>query len=83
MSATGAACLLVHRDALEAVWRRAGPVWFDPIAPLSEDLSFCVRLADAGIATHVHTGVKTVHHKGGGYLDEQAYDAVRRSSPRG
>jgi hypothetical protein len=66
---------------------RGGPVWFDPITTaagtLSEDLSFCVRLAEVGIATHVHTGVRTTHHKNGGYLDEEAYDALRRPSPRG
>ncbi|WP_093606531.1 glycosyltransferase family 2 protein [Lentzea waywayandensis] len=82
VAATGAACLLIHRNALLTVLDRHGPVWFDPISTefgtFSEDLSFCLRLADADIEPYVHTGVKTTHHKHGSYLDEQAYDASRR-----
>jgi hypothetical protein len=80
VAGTGAACLLMHRDALEAV----GP---DPFAPMairggggngtdrtfSEDLSFCVRVAAAGIGLGVDTSIKTTHHKGGLFLDETAY----------
>ena len=79
VGATGAACMLVSRAALEA----AGP---DPFAPLtadaggngtsrifSEDLSFCVRVAAAGIEIGVDTSIKTTHHKGGFYLDETTY----------
>jgi GT2 family glycosyltransferase len=82
VAATGAACLLVHRSALTAVRDRAGDHWFDPVThprdtTFSEDLSFCVRLAAAGIALHVDTGVKTSHHKGGVYLDEAHFDAQR------
>lgn len=84
VSGTGAACLLIHRGALEAVQAKYGRAWFDPaIHPtgvaggrrvFSEDLSFCVRLAACGIPVHVDTAVKTSHHKGSIYLTEQAYD---------
>jgi GT2 family glycosyltransferase len=77
VGATGAACLLVHRDALAEV----GP---DPFTPLtvegaggngtarmfSEDLSFCVRASAAGLDIGVDTSIKTSHYKGGIYLDE-------------
>lgn len=80
VAGTGAACLLMHREALEAV----GP---DPFTPMvikggggngtdrtfSEDLSFCVRVAAAGIGLGVDTSIKTTHHKGGLFLDETAY----------
>ncbi|MET9634533.1 hypothetical protein ABZX92_44485 [Lentzea sp. NPDC006480] len=82
VAATGAACLLIHRGALQAVLDRHGAAWFDPITSevgmFSEDLSFCLRLAEIGIKLHVHTGVKTTHHKHGTYLDEEAYDACQR-----
>lgn len=84
VAGTGAACLLVHRRALTAVRDKYGPVWFDPAThptglhgarrTFSEDLSFCVRLAGAGVPVHVDTSVKTVHHKGGIYLDEDVFD---------
>jgi len=93
VDATGAACLLMHRTALEAV----GP---DPFRPLrvqganpdgsprefSEDLSFCSRLADVDIPVAVDTSVKTTHAKGGIFLDEETYVAqlaVRKASPLG
>jgi len=80
VSATGGACLLIHRSAFEAVREKFGPVWFDTIrhpkgAHFSEDLSFCVRLAAVGIPIHVHTGIRTTHDKGSVYLDESYYDA--------
>lgn len=70
VSATGAACLLIHRTALEAVAKRAA----DPAAPwfresvagsalIGEDLTFCLRCAAAGIPVHVHTGVRAGHMK--------------------
>jgi hypothetical protein len=83
VAGTGAACLLVHRRALHAVREKYGPAWFDPAThptglrggrrTFSEDLSFCVRLAGAGVPLHVDTSVKTVHHKGGLYLDEDVF----------
>jgi len=90
---TGAACLLIHRDALTAV----GPDPFRPILvpdalpggrarEFSEDLSFCARLANVGVAIGVDTSVKTTHHKGGVFLDEDTYRAqevMRMSNPLG
>jgi hypothetical protein len=77
VAGTGAACLLVHRDALKAI----GPEPFMPITDktaggngtprtFSEDLSFCVRVAAAGMLIGVDTSIKTSHYKGGIYLDE-------------
>lgn len=88
-AATGAACLLIHRGALEKVRARYGDDWFSPIThptgdkgkprTFSEDLSFCVRLAALDIPVHVDTAVKTTHDKGGIFLDEETYDAQRAS----
>lgn len=87
VDATGAACLLVHRSALEQVREVHGDHWFDPITfagsdayhgppkTFSEDLSFCVRLIGAGIPIHVHTGVGTTHDKGGIFLDRETFEA--------
>lgn len=88
VGATGAACLLIHRTALEAVRARYGPAWFNlaehpgggpggRARSFSEDLSFCIRLAAVGVPVHVDTAVKTTHHKGGVYLDEDTYRAGR------
>jgi GT2 family glycosyltransferase len=71
VSATGAACLLMHRDALETVAKDGGDVaapWFretsvGPMALMGEDLTFCLRCAAAGIPVHVHTGVRVGHMK--------------------
>ena len=72
VSATGAACLLIHRSVLEVVAKTAGDVaapWFRetaigaPMALMGEDLTFCLRCAAAGIPVHVHTGVKAGHMK--------------------
>lgn len=83
VAATGAACLLIHRSALERVRGKHPEAWFTPITHItgdhgkprtfSEDLSFCVRLAGLGIVPHVDTGVKTTHDKGGIFLDEEAF----------
>ena len=80
VAATGAACVLIHRRALQAVRDRYGDVWFDPIThptgptTFSEDLSFSVRVAGCDMPLHVHTGVKTTHDKGGVFLDEDYFD---------
>lgn len=68
VAGTGAACLLVHRSAAEKVRAQDGDQWFERTRypsgmKVSEDLSFCYRLARAGIPVHVHTGVRTSHHK--------------------
>lgn len=98
VAGTGAACLLIHRRALEVVRGRYGDAWFDPIVhptgdkgrprTFSEDLSFCVRLASVGVPVHVDTSVKTTHEKGGVFLDEDTFDLQqagydRRESDRG
>ena len=70
VAATGAACLLIHRDALLAMEKRAADraaPWFRESvagsALIGEDLTFCLRLGAAGIPVHVHTGVKAGHMK--------------------
>jgi hypothetical protein len=83
VDATGAACLLIHRSALEAVRERFGHAWFNIIevpkgkngtTSFSEDLSFCVRLTACGIPMHVDTSVKTCHDKGAVFYDEELFD---------
>lgn len=71
---TGAACLLVHRTALQRVasgWGdkvdRVFP-WFRESTTagrraLGEDLTFCLRAQTAGIPIHVHTGIQVGHMK--------------------
>lgn len=70
VSATGAAFLLMHRDALETVEKasgdRAAP-WFREsvigAALVGEDMTFCLRAGAAGVPVHVATGVKVGHMK--------------------
>jgi GT2 family glycosyltransferase len=70
VAATGAAALLIHRGALEAVEKRADDAaapWFresqTKTALMGEDMTFCLRCAAAGIPVHVHTGVRAGHMK--------------------
>lgn len=68
VAGTGAACLLIHRSALEKVRGKFEDHWFDPVRYpdgrfVSEDLSFCYRLGVLDIPVFVHTGVKTTHAK--------------------
>lgn len=68
VAGTGAAFLLIHRTALEKLRAEWGDHWFDEIRTarderVGEDLAFCGRLGAAGIPIHVHTGVRTTHHK--------------------
>ena len=72
VSATGAAFLLMHRDALEAIRGHVGDVaapWFRemavgaPLTLMGEDMTFCLRAAAADIPVHVHTGVQVGHVK--------------------
>jgi len=68
VAGTGAACLLIHRTVAEKVRAEHGDTWFDPVRYqdgrlVSEDLSFCYRLAGLQIPVHVHTGVRTTHAK--------------------
>lgn len=79
-SATGAACMLVHRTVLHRIREQHGPCWFDPIThptgptTFSEDLSFCVRVAAIGFPVCVDTSVRTTHDKHGVFLDELEFD---------
>lgn len=68
VAGTGAACLLVHRSVMHRIREVNGDVWFVRTlypngAPVSEDLSFCYRVNQMGLPVHVHTGVRTTHHK--------------------
>jgi GT2 family glycosyltransferase len=69
VAATGAAFLLIHRSALEAVRADHGDTWFDRAVLsageglMGEDVAFCARLGRLGIPVHVHTGVTTTHLK--------------------
>ena len=81
---TGAACLLIHRRALLKIRKASGDTWFNTIThptglrggprTFSEDLSFCVRLAQCDLPLHINTGVRTVHEKGGVFLEEALFD---------
>jgi GT2 family glycosyltransferase len=70
VTATGAACLLIHRDALETAGKSSGcpaAPWFRESVVgeslIGEDLTFCLRLGAAGIPVYVATGVKAGHMK--------------------
>lgn len=73
VSATGAAFLLMHRSALQAVretardpaapWFRESALPGQPLALMGEDMTFCLRAGAAGIPVHVHTGVQAAHVK--------------------
>lgn len=86
VDATGAACVLIHRDALARIRAEHGDLWFDPIrkpkspipASFGEDMSFCLRALAVELPIHVHTGVKTTHDKGGVFFDEETYDLSRK-----
>lgn len=80
VAGTGAACLLMHRGALQAI----GPDPFSPITlpgaggngtsrTYSEDLSFCIRAQAAEQGLGVDTSIQTTHYKGGIFLDETTF----------
>lgn len=81
VSGTGAACILIHRFALETIRETYGEdQWFEPVLhprgrKFSEDLSFCIRAAGCDLPLHVDISVKTTHHKGAIYYDEELYFA--------
>jgi hypothetical protein len=65
--ATGAAFVLIHRRVLERMKTEHG-TWYDRLHSeagtlLGEDISFCVRAEELGVPVHVHTGIRTTHHK--------------------
>jgi hypothetical protein len=68
--ATGSACILIHRSALEKMAEKYGSgTWYDRVPNpaqgglYGEDVSFCIRAGAMEIPTFVHTGVKTTHMK--------------------
>lgn len=68
VAATGAACLLIHRDVLEKIGTRGGPYpWFQETdlngEPCGEDVTFCLRAGQAGYPIWVNTGVEIGHQK--------------------
>lgn len=86
VAATGAACLLLHRSALEKLREAYGDKWFDQVVAdsgktVGEDFSLCLRLGAQHIPVHVHTGIKTTHHKDfwiseDDYFDQQVVRAT-------
>lgn len=83
-SASGAACFVAHRSALEAIRAKHGDHWFTKIThpvpephgtTFSEDLSFFVRLASCDLPMFVNTAIKTSHDKRGVFLTEETWDA--------
>lgn len=80
--ATGGAAVVIHRTVFEDMRSKFGDEWFTPVrhptgTTFSEDLSFFVRLAGLGDRLLVNTAVKTAHHKGDLWLDEEQYDRER------
>lgn len=78
-AATGAACLLIHRSALEKVRAEFGDEWWSQVRypsgqTIGEDLSFCWRLGKVGVPVHVDTSIKTTHAKTV-WLGERDFDA--------
>ncbi len=72
VSATGAAFLLMHRDALQKIAASSGDAaapWFResavgaPLSLMGEDLTFCLRAGAAGIPVYVNTAVQVGHMK--------------------
>lgn len=78
VGATGAACLLVHRDVLLRMYASFRTLpngqpnhypWFveghvdHRGRALGEDIAFCIRAQSMGIPVHVHTGIEVGHRK--------------------
>jgi GT2 family glycosyltransferase len=68
VNATGCGFLLAHRSVFEKITAKMPEIehhWFAEMmiddAQLGEDISFCVRAADAGVPIYVNTTVKVGH----------------------
>lgn len=71
VAATGAACLLIHRNVLTAMGEKfsderprewfADQVWNGQ--DMGEDMTFCLRAQELGFPVKVHTGVRIGHVK--------------------
>jgi hypothetical protein len=84
-AATGAAFLLIHRSALEAIRDKAFNAvfpWFQETElagqPAGEDLTFCIRAGICGLPIYVDTGVKVGHHKST-VLDHDTFQAQKEA----
>lgn len=81
--ASGAACVMIHRNVLTAMQAKFGEHWFTQIPhpvksePYGEDTSFYLRASELGWPVIVHTGVRTSHDKGGVMLTERLYQEQR------
>lgn len=83
VDSTGAAFLLIHRSAFEKVGTSD---WWTPLevpedspglegrGHFSEDVSFWIRVAQAGLELWVDCGTKTAHDKGGVHLTEKVWE---------
>lgn len=65
---TGAACMLIHRSALETIRGRLGTDdWWTRLKvadeTFGEDVSFCLQARQAGLPVFVNTAAKTGHMK--------------------
>lgn len=91
VAATGAAFMLIHRSVLEKLRAEHGDRWWDQFydeegTMVGEDIAFCARLGQARVPVHVHTGVKTTHHKEIwlselDYVQQEAIEVVAEPHP--
>jgi hypothetical protein len=88
VDATGAACLLVHRSVFQAILANrpntAFPWFAEAELPnpageareIGEDITFCMRAAEAGFPVYVDTSIRVGHRKMF-VLDEYEYDEIQ------
>lgn len=90
VAGTGAAFLLIHRGALEAMRERAFNATFPFFQetemhgqPVGEDVTFCLRALAAGLPVHVNTAVKIGHHKSTLLTEDMFLGQVATETPAG
>lgn len=94
VGATGAACLLIHRDVLTKMGKQYARTpdglenpypWFSETVmkgrQYGEDVTFCLRAQACGFPVHVHTGVDIKHRKAM-YLDTAMWDEQHKPKPK-